>query len=135
MKFLCLGFADQERLNEMSPGEQEALIQECLAYDDLLRVQGIWGEGHALQGVNTAKTIRLATGKVTVTDGPYAETKEQLGGIGVLEARDMQEAVEVMSKHPGVRFGPWEIRPIDEAFEAYIHDQLELLAAKRQSSI
>jgi hypothetical protein len=105
----------------MSPSEQAAAMEECFAYDDVLRKNGhSWAGGEALQSTRTAKTLRWQGGKVVVTDGPFAETKEQLGGLGVLEAKDMNEAVELMSKHPGVRFGPFEIRPADESINALI---------------
>ena len=83
----------------------------CFAYDDVLRKNGHFIGGEGLQGARTAMTLRSRGGKVLVTDGPYAETKEQLGGILMLEARDMDHAIELMSKHPGVRGGPFEIRP------------------------
>jgi hypothetical protein len=76
--------------------------------------------GRHCKSVRTAKTLRWKNGRVMVTDGPYAETKEQLGGLGVLEARDMTRAIELMSKHPGVRFGPFEIRPADEEIDDLI---------------
>jgi hypothetical protein len=111
---------EENRWNAMSKAEQEAMVEECFAYDDELRRKGhSLDGGQALQSVRTAKTLRWKDGKVVVTDGAYAETKEQLGGLAVLEARDMQHAVELMSKHPGVRLGgPFEIRPVDEAFIA-----------------
>jgi len=114
MKFACLGYTDEKRLNAMTNEEREAMIEECFAYDDVLRSGGHWtGVGEALQTSRAAKTVRSKGGKVIVTDGPYAETKEQIGGLGVIEARDMEHAVELMSKHPGLHFGPFEIRPID----------------------
>jgi len=114
MKFSCLGYADEKLWDAMSESEREAIIEECFAYDDTLRRGGHWtGVGEALQSSRAAKTLRTKGEKIIVTDGPYAETKEQLGGLGVIEARDMQHAVELMSKHPGLRFGPFEIRPID----------------------
>src|SRR5262245_20748993 len=114
MKFACLGYADEKLWNAMSNEAREAMIEECFAYDDVLRRGEHWtGVGEALQLSQAAKTVRSKGGKVIVTDGPYAETKEQIGGFGVIEARDMQHAVELISKHPGVRFGPFEIRPID----------------------
>src|SRR5262249_22142882 len=95
--------------------EQEAIIEECFAYDDELLKRGYWVDGgQALQGAPTGKTLRWKNGKVVVTDGPFTETKEQLGGFGVLEARDLDHAVELMSKHPCVRVGSFEIRPVDE---------------------
>ena len=115
MKFICLGFFVEEQWEALSKAEQDALIEECFAYDDQLLKDGCWLDGgQALQSARTAKTLRWKNGKVSVTDGPFAETKEQLGGIGVLEARDMDHAVELMSKHPGVRMGPFEIRPVNE---------------------
>ncbi len=114
MRFLCLGYADEKEWEAASKREQDAMIEECLTYDDLLRKNGhSWGGGEALQSSRTAKTLRWKEGKVVVTDGPYAETKEQLGGFGVLEARNMDHAVELMSRHPGLRFGPFEIRPAE----------------------
>ena len=114
MKFVCLGYADEKLWDSMSKEERESMIEECLAYDDVLRRGNHWtGVGEALQISRAAKTLRLKAGKVIATDGPYAETKEQIGGLGVIEARDIDHAVELMSKHPGLRFGPFEIRPID----------------------
>lgn len=120
MKFICLGYAAEGKWDNMSEAEQNAMVEECFAYDDLLRKSGNWLDGGAaLHGPRTARTLRAQDGKILVTDGPYAETKEQLGGIGVLEARDMNHAVELMSKHPGVRLGgPFEIRPANEEFHA-----------------
>ncbi len=83
----------------------------CLDYDDVLRKNGHFAGGEALQPSQTATTLRFQNGKVSVTDGPYAETKEQLGGILILEAKDLNHAIQLMSKHPGVRGGPFEIRP------------------------
>jgi hypothetical protein len=114
MKFVCLGYADFKKMKEYSQQEISALMEECFAYDDELRRGGHFLGGEALQTPDRAATIRLRDGKVTVTDGPYAETKEQLGGILLLEARDFEHAVALMSKHPGVKFGPFEIRPANE---------------------
>jgi hypothetical protein len=114
MKFACLGYADEKLWNAMISEEREATIEECFAYDDGLRRGAQWtGAREALQISRTAKTVRSKGGELIDTDGPYAETKEQLGGLGVIEARDMEHAVELMSKQPGLRFGPFEIRPID----------------------
>jgi len=78
---------------------------------DRLRADGHFAAGEALQPPNSAKTLRLKKGRVMVTDGPFAETKEQIGGIVVLEARDLDHAVQLISLHPGLKLGPWEIRP------------------------
>jgi len=123
MKFICLGYADPSKWAEMPPGQQEAWIEECFAYDDELRRGGHFIGGEALQWADQAVTLRRTNGSLTVTDGPFAETKEQLGGILILEADDMQHAIALMSKHPGVRFGPFEIRPADEATNRLIEQR------------
>jgi hypothetical protein len=123
MRFICLGYADEKMWDKLSKSEMETFMQECFAYDDLLRKAGHFVGGEALQNSPTAKTLRFRAGKVVVTDGPYAETKEQLGGLMILEARDMNEAVQLMSKHPGVRFSPFEIRPADEQVNALIAER------------
>ncbi len=114
MKFICLGYADEGKWEGMSEKERNAFVDECLAYDDVLRRNGHFAGGDALASARKARTLRWEKGKVLVTDGPYAETKEQLGGILMLEARDLDHAVELMSKHPGVKAGPFEIRPVED---------------------
>ena len=111
MKYICLGYIDPSKLTGASESEMHAMIDSCLSYDDTLRANGHFQGGEGLQPPNTAMTLRYANGRVVVTDGPFAETKEQLGGIMILDARDLNHAVELISKHPGVTFGPWEIRP------------------------
>jgi hypothetical protein len=103
-------------------------MEECFAYDDELRKNGHFLGGEALQGPRNAATLRWQEGKVKVTDGPYAETKEQIGGILLLEARDLNHAIQLMSKHPGVRLGgPFEIRPSAEAVNEEIAARSQLL--------
>jgi hypothetical protein len=114
MKYICLGYMDPKKWETMSEGEQNAFIDECFAYDDVLRKNGHFVGGEALQGPQNATTLRFQNGKVSVTDGPYAETKEQLGGILILEAKDLNHAILLMSKHPGVRGGSFEIRPTED---------------------
>lgn len=111
MKFNCLGYIEPGKFEGFSDEERTAMMDECFAYDDVLRKNGHFAGGEALHPPGAARTLRWMGGRATVTDGPYAETKEQLGGILLLEARDLDHAVELMSKHPGVRFGPFEIRP------------------------
>jgi len=111
MKYICLGYIEPNKFESMSESERNAMLDECFDYDNELRKNGHFAAGEALQGPNTATTLSGKNGKVSVTDGPYAETKEQLGGILVLEARDLNHAIQLMSKHPGVKAGPFEIRP------------------------
>ena len=120
MKYLCLGYMDEKKWDAVSESERKALMEECFAYDDILRKDGHFIGGEALQTARNATTLRYQNGKVTITDGPYAETKEQLGGISVLEAKDLNHAIQLMSKHPGVKAGPFEIRPADEEINAMI---------------
>lgn len=127
MKFICLGYADLKKMQEYRPEELAVMVAECFAYDDELRRGGHFLGGEALQLPDQAATVWMREGKVVVTDGPYAETKEQLGGILLLEARNLAHAVDLMSKHPGVRFGPFEIRPANEAIQ-------ELYAARTKKA-
>jgi len=111
MKYICLGYIERGKFENMSETERNAMLDECFSYDDELRKNGHFAAGEALQPPDTATTLYWKNGKVAVTDGPYAETKEQLGGILVLEARDLNHAIQLMSQHPGVKSGPFEIRP------------------------
>ena len=114
MKFVCLGYLDETTWDAMSEGERNAMMDACFAYDDELRAGGHFAGGEALQSARNAATLRYRNGRVSVTDGPFAETKEQLGGILFLEADDLDHAVRLMSKHPGVKAGPFEIRPAED---------------------
>jgi hypothetical protein len=111
MKYVCLGYYDEKKWETMSESKRNAVMDDCFGYDDVLRKNGHFVGGEALQSARNATTLRWKNGKVSITDGPYAETKEQLGGILVLEARDLNHAIELMAKHPGVKAGPFEIRP------------------------
>jgi hypothetical protein len=112
MKYICLGYYQPAKFEGMSESERNAMLDECFSYDDELRKNGHFAGGEALQPAAAAMTLYWKNGKVAVTDGPYAETKEQLGGILVLEARDLNHAIQLMSQHPGVKNGPFEIRPV-----------------------
>ena len=114
MKYICLGYIEPGKFENMSETERNALVDECLSYDEELRKNGHFAGGEGLQGPQTATTLRWSNGKVSITDGPYAETKEQIGGILMLEARDLNHAIQLMSKHPGVKAGPFEIRPAED---------------------
>jgi hypothetical protein len=111
MKFICLGYIEPNKFESMPDAERNAAMDECFTYDDELRKNGHFAGGEALQGPQEAATLWWKDGKVAVSDGPYAETKEQIGGILILEARDLNHAIQLMSKHPGVKMGPFEIRP------------------------
>jgi hypothetical protein len=111
MKYICLGYIEPGKFENMSESERNTMLDECFTYDAELRKNGHFAAGEALQPPNTAMTLSWENGKVAVTDGPYAETKEQLGGILVLEARDLNHAIQLISQHPGVKYGPFEIHP------------------------
>jgi hypothetical protein len=118
MKYICLGYIEEKKWETMSENERNAMMDECFTYDDVLRKNGHFAGGQALQSPRSAVTLRWQSGKASITDGPYAETKEQLGGILVLEAKDLNHAIQLMSKHPGVKAGPFEIRPAADLTEA-----------------
>jgi hypothetical protein len=114
MKYLCLVVLDEKKLDALSSKESEELNDESLAYDDVLRKGGHFLAAQALESVQSATTIRLRNGKVSVTDGPFAETHEQIGGFILIEARDLNEAIQLASKIPVLRLGGIEVRPIKE---------------------
>jgi hypothetical protein len=118
MKYMCLGYYDKSKFDGMTEDERNAIFDTWSEYDDHLRANGHSAGGEALQPPETALTLYWKNGKVATTDGPYAETKEQLGGIGVLEARDMSHAVQLMAQHPSLKYGNiWEIRPVADMNE------------------
>lgn len=105
MKYLCLVYLDENRLDELPDAD-------CVAYDRAIRQSGHCLASEALQSVTTATTVRMRNGKLSVTDGPFAETKEQLAGFYMIEARDLNEAIQVAAKIPPARVGCIEVRPI-----------------------
>jgi len=117
VKYICLGYIDESKWEGIPENERNAMIDECFTYDDELRKNGHFAGGEALQSARNAATLRFQNGKVSITDGPFTETKEQLGGILVLEANDLNHAIQLMSKHPGVKAGPFEIRPAADLSE------------------
>ena len=122
MKYLCLGYHDEKIWEALSASERQAMLDECFAYDDALRRSGHVLDEKALHGARAATTLRFAGGKLSITDGPFAETKEQLGGVMVLEADDLNQAIQLMSRLPCMRLGgSLEIRPINEQ----LTDELE----------
>ena len=114
MKYLCLGYHDTAKLGEMSREEHEALVEACSAYDRMLAKNGYCLKGNALPAANAAVTLRSEGGRVCMTPGPFAPGPQQLGGILLLEARDLNHAIQLMSELPAMRHGgAVEIRPID----------------------
>jgi hypothetical protein len=111
MKYLCLVYCEEDKLHTLPESPQDA---ECLAYADTLRQRGQMIAGEALASVQNAATVRVRAGKLSVTDGPFAETKEQLAGFYLVEARDLNEAIQVAAKIPPARVGSIEVRPIRE---------------------
>lgn len=112
MKFICLSYLGPITWDTMSESERKASMDEFFAYDAQLRKNGHLIGGEGLQSARSASTLRFENGQVVVTDGPYAETKEQLGGYFILEANDQNHAIQLMSEHPVVRGGAIEIRPL-----------------------
>lgn len=112
MQYMCLVYMEENAFDHMSEAEQKALTRESLAYDDELRRQGHFLGANALQPVSAATTLRVRNSKVSTTDGPFAETKEYLGGYILIEARDLNEAIQVAAKIPMARIGSIEVRPI-----------------------
>jgi len=120
MKFICLGFVNPNNWADMPESERKSFLDRCFGYDDELRRNGHFLAGEALQMAGNSATVRYRGGQVVVMDGPYAETKELVGGILFLEARDLKHAIQLISKHPGVRAGGFEIRAADEEMNALI---------------
>jgi hypothetical protein len=114
MKFLCLAYEEEKVLNDLSQAEWTSLRDETLAYVDVLEKSGRLILTNALQSARTAATVRVRDGAPSVLDGPYAESKEQLGGFFLIEAKDLDDAVQVASRWPSARLGAIEVRPIEE---------------------
>jgi len=114
MKYLCLVYYDEKTMAAMPESDWASLNRECIACADSLSERGHYAAGQALQSTETATTLRVRNGRLSTTDGPFAETKEQLAGFYLLEARDLNEAIALASKIPPARYGCVEIRPIRE---------------------
>ncbi len=131
MKYVCLGFIDETKFAEIPQADAQRMMEECFAYDDVLRRGGHYLGGEALDSARNAVTLRMKDGEVQVTDGPYVETKETLGGILLLEARDLNHAIALMSKHPALSsFGvtTFEIRPANEAMNRLVSERSAAVA-------
>ena len=114
MKFMCLAYEDEKIFDEMSREEWDALRSETVAYVESLRASGHLIATHALQSLKKSSTVRVRDGSKLVTDGPFAEAKEQVGGYFLIEAKDRNEAVQLASQWPSARLGAIEVRPIEE---------------------
>ncbi len=114
MKYLCMAYEEEDKLDALSQKEWDALRKETMDYVGELRDSGRLLITHALQSVRNATTVRMRHGKLATTDGPFAETKETLGGFFLIEARDLNEAIQVAAKWPSARIGSIEVRPIEE---------------------
>ena len=114
MKYLCLAYEEEKKLNDLSSSEWDALRRETLAYVDDLTKRGCLIAAEALQRARTATTVRVRDGRISLTDGPFAESKEQLGGFFLIDAPDMNAAIRVASNWPSARLGSIEVRPIEE---------------------
>jgi hypothetical protein len=114
MKYLCIVYHDEKVLDGMSETGNQMLVDEALDYEDVLRRRGHFVTANALEHVHTATTVRMRNGKISVTDGPFAETYEQIGGFILIEAKDLNEAIQVAAGIPPARLGGVEIRPVKE---------------------
>lgn len=114
MKYLCLAYEEERKLNDLSEGEWQALRQETLDYVDALRTSGHLLDARPLRSARAASTLRVREGRLAITDGPFAETKEQVGGFFLIEASDRAEAIRIAAKWPSARIGCIEVRPVDD---------------------
>lgn len=114
MRYLCLIYDDEKKVAAMSKSEGEAFMGEYFAFTEAIKKSGHHLGGEALQPVHTATTVRVRNGKLVTTDGPFLETKEQLGGFYLINARDLNDAIQVASRIPSARLGSIEVRPIQE---------------------
>ena len=112
MRYLCLIYENEKHWETMPPAESEAIMGEYFAFGDGIRQKGKFVAAEALQPTQTATTVRVRNGKISTTDGPFVETKEQLGGFYLIEAEDLNEAIQIAAKIPSARFGGVEVRPV-----------------------
>lgn len=112
MRYLCLAYEQERTLDALSPQEWDALRTETLAYVEQLKASGHHVASAPLESVTTSTTVRVRNGRLITTDGPFAETRETLGGFFMIEARDLNEAILVASRWPSARLGSIEVRPV-----------------------
>ena len=114
MKYMCLIYDEEKKIEGMSKAEADQFMGEYFAFTDDIKKKGHYIGGEALQPIQSATTVRVRNGKISTTDGPFAETKEQLGGFYLIDARDLNDAIQVASKIPSARLGTIEVRPVVE---------------------
>jgi len=129
MKYLCLIYSDEKNLATMSKSDMDALMSEYNQFTESIKKSGQYIGGEALQPVHTATTVRIRNGKMSTTDGPFAETKEQLGGFYFIEARDLNDAIQVASRIPSAKHGSIEVRPIED-FSKYREERAAAQSSK-----
>ena len=112
MKYLCLIYSDESKWQKMGPDDIASMMGEYNAFTESIKKSGHWLGGHQLQPTMTGTTVRIRNGKLSTTDGPFAETKEQLGGFYLIEAKDLNEAMQIGSRIPGAKVGSIEVRPV-----------------------
>jgi hypothetical protein len=135
MRFLCLVYQEEEKLAALSQGEMDSLVGACIGWVEELEKQGRHVFSAGLQSVRSAKTVRIRNDELLMTDGPFAETKEFLGGFTLIHARDLDEALQIASKFPSARIGTMEVRPVLEPEEG-VDDPLDqkIVAAIHKSA-
>lgn len=114
MRYVCLIYDDEKTWEKMPKPDADAMMGEYFSFTEALKTNGHYQAGEALQPVATATTVRVRNGKISTTDGPFAETKEQLGGFYLISARDLNEAIQIASRIPSARIGSIEVRPVVE---------------------
>ena len=112
MKYLCMIYSDESMWQKMTKAEADAVMAEYMSFGEELKTAGKYVLGQRLQPVHTATTVRVRDGKLSTTDGPYMETKEQLGGYYLVDAADLNDAIQIASRIPGARMGAIEVRPL-----------------------
>ena len=112
MKYLCLIYENEKNWETMPQSDAEAIMKEYFAFTEDIRKNGKYVAGEALQPTPTATTVRVRNGKISTTDGPFVETKEQLGGFYLIDAKDLNDAIQVAARIPSARLGSIEVRPV-----------------------
>jgi hypothetical protein len=130
MKYLCLIYENEKAWEKLPQAESEAIMGEYFAFTEQIRKNGKYVAGEALQPTQTATTVRVRNGKVSTTDGPFAETKEQLGGFYLIEAKDLNDAIQVAAKIPSARLGSVEVRPVMDFSEEAAKREQEATSAR-----